>query len=181
MPAMKPGVVHRKKGAPVTLDVIRARSDEIGDCWIWKGATTHGSPAISINGRAMPTRRWLAETIQGKNTKGYYASVSCGELLCVNPEHVLLAKRGTINRMAAERTGYGKSLARSAKLAEARRRKYAKLSSELVAEIRASSLPVAELARLHGVAKSTIANAISGKTWRDYANNPWNQLLRLAA
>lgn len=179
MPAMKPGVTHRPKGKPVTLDIIQARCDEVGDCWIWRGALSHGiQPAISINRRSTNVRRFVADLL-GRQTKGLYVTACCGEPLCVAPDHLRVVTRSQLNTMAAERTGYGKNIARAAKLAQASRRR-ARLSPELVQMIRESDLSDAQLAKQLGVAKSTVNNARRGDTWLDYTN-PFAQLLRLAA
>lgn len=180
MPTCKPGVTHRKKSAPVTLDTIYGRCDEVGDCWIWRGACSHKAPAINIGGMSTSVRRFIAGTLQGKSIKGRYVTVCCGEPLCVAPDHLRVVTRSQLNTMAARRTGYGQNLARAAKLAQARRRR-ARLSPELVQMIRESDLSDAQLAKQLGVAKSTINDARRGDTWRDYHNNPWTQLLRLAA
>lgn len=179
MPKLKPGVTHRKKGAPVTLDTIHDRCDEVGDCWIWRGALSHGTqPAINIDRRSTSVRRFVASLL-GRQTKNRYVTSCCGDPLCVAPDHLRVVTRSQLNKSAAERTGYGKSLTRSVKLAEARRRR-ARLSPELVQMIRQSDLSDAQLAKQLAVAKSTINDARRGDTWRDY-HNPWNQLLRRAA
>ena len=72
MPTCKPGVALRKSGAPVTLDTIHGRCDEVGDCWIWRGAVSHGTaPAINIGGRSTSVRRFVADLL-GRQTKGRY-------------------------------------------------------------------------------------------------------------
>ena len=180
MPTCKPGVTHRRKGAPVTLDTIRDRCDEVGDCWIWKGAYSHKAPAINIGGRSTSVRRFVAQALLGRQTKNRYVTNCCGDLLCVAPDHLRVVTRSQLNAMTAERTGYGKSLTRSVKLAEASRRR-ARLSPELVQMIRQSDLSSAQLPKQLSVAKSTINDVRRGDTWRDYHNNPWNQLLRRSA
>ena len=122
MPALKPGVTHRPRGQPVTLDIIHARCDEVGDCWIWKGAYSHTTPAINIGGRSTNVRRFITGALQGKSIKGRYVTVCCGDLKCVAPDHLRVVARSQLNTMTAERTGYGQGLARAAKLAQARRR-----------------------------------------------------------
>lgn len=179
MPAMKPGVTHRPKGQPVTLDIIQARCDEVGDCWIWKGAYSHKAPAINIGGRSTNVRRFITGTLQGKSIKGRYVTVCCGDLKCVAPDHLRVVNRSQLNKQIADITGYAHSVTRSVRLAEARRRQ-ARLSPEQVELIRQSSLSNAVLARQLGVAKSTVNDARRGDTWRDYTN-PFSQLLRLAA
>ena len=179
MPTCKPGVTVRKKGASVTLDTIHGRCDEVGECWIWRGSLSHGTPYINIDRRSTSVRRFVANLL-GRQTKNRYVTNCCGDLLCVAPDHLRVVTRSQLNTMIAERTGYGKSLARSVKLAEAGRRR-ARLSPELVQMIRESDLSAAQLAKQLGVAKSTVNDARRGDTWRDYHNNPWTQLLRLAA
>lgn len=179
MPKMKPGVTHRKKGAPVTMDTIRDRCDEVGDCWIWRGAVSHGTaPAINIDGKSTSVRRFVAGLL-GRQTNSRYITACCGEPLCVSPDHLRAVTRSQLNILTAKRTGYGQSLARAAKIAQARRR-HARLSPELVQMIRESDLSDAQLATQLGVARSTVNDVRRGDTWRDY-HNPWTQLLRLAA
>ena len=179
MPTCKPGVTHRNRSAPVTLDTIYGRCDEVGDCWIWRGAVSHGTaPAINIDGKSTNVRRFVVGLL-GRQTKGRYVTACCGAPLCVAPDHLRVVTRSQLNTMAARRTGYGQNLARAAKIAQARRSR-AHLSPELVQMIRSSDLPSAQLAKQLGVSKSTVNDARRGDTWRDYAN-PWNQLLRMAA
>lgn len=64
-------------------------------CWIWTGAATTNRqgvryPAVRINGKTQSVRRVLYEERYGAGTMTKRTTMSCGNMLCVNPEHVIL-------------------------------------------------------------------------------------------
>ena len=36
----------------ITIQEIKDRTDEVGECWIWKRGTTSGYPQLKVPGRA---------------------------------------------------------------------------------------------------------------------------------
>lgn len=57
-------------------------------CVIWPFATTRGLPVISQDGRVLPVRDVLVSRKCGPRPgKGYSATMTCDEPLCVNPQH----------------------------------------------------------------------------------------------
>ena len=35
----------------MTMDHIKARTEEVGDCWIWQQGATNGNPQMKLQGR----------------------------------------------------------------------------------------------------------------------------------
>lgn len=66
---------------------------KVYSCWIWKGNVHQGMPRIGGNGTAVSARQ-LSLTIAGiKRPPNTKYMVKCGNSLCVNPEHLIPARR----------------------------------------------------------------------------------------
>lgn len=76
----------------LSLQDIRSRCEEIGDCWIWKqGLTGNGVPCVRSRGRGTLVRREVVFLRSGREAaKGWFAVAFCGEALCVAPKCVRL-------------------------------------------------------------------------------------------
>ena len=67
-----------------TIDTLRARCDEVGDCWIWRGA--RGIPKINLHGSAVPARRALREMVDHIAPRpGMRVAAACGQQQCISP------------------------------------------------------------------------------------------------
>jgi hypothetical protein len=115
--------VTRKNGDPITMDLIRAKSHEDGDCLIWDGGKGAGVPYIRQPGlkNLVPVRRWIAINVLGLKTDKLMASTLCGNPSCVDPNHVAMKSRSRLIADAAARTQYHKNPVRNLKLALAAR------------------------------------------------------------
>lgn len=115
-----------------TLEAIKERCTEEGECWIWQGYIRGGIPYACHMGKMTPLRKHICSML--KNTAGkMYFVASCGNPSCVNPEHILaLTERQHLTRAAGKSNTVGKQLA----LAEsAKRRNKTKITDEQVAQI----------------------------------------------
>lgn len=153
----------------MTLAIIRARCEEVGDCWIWQRATcATGYPIMTIARRCHLVRR-IAVEASGRALKPRQPVGSrCGDKLCVNPDHLFPSTTAAIARKAA-RAGAFSAPTRGAKIAQARRGTM-KLTQEQVREIRASTESGPALALRYGVNRSLVQRIRSGNAWRDYAS-----------
>jgi hypothetical protein len=164
-------------------ELIHSRSIEEGECWIWQGAMhSDGNPVMYV-GQGVPNRsvRYMIALkmgIENLNKERRLAVVhpSCGDRRCVNPKHISIMTRSMSMKQTAEKTGYGKQLARSKKLSDLARAR-SPLSIELVREIRSSPESGRAMARRLGVAQQTIAQIRANKTWADFSS-PYLQLMK---
>lgn len=155
----------------VTAEEIKNRCDELGDCWIWKQTTSStGYPIMKVHGCGCQLVRRLSATLAGKTPAPRQpVDTTCGEKLCVNPDHMRPTTPQAVAKRAAKR-GAWSSVSRAAKISAARRAGRVKLTDEQVAEIRASSEPETKLAPLYGVNRSYIGRIRRGTDRKDYRN-----------
>ena len=99
---------------------------------------------------------------------GQPVEATCGEKLCVNPAHMRPTTRKAVARKAAQQGAFS-SMARAAKIAEARRLG-SKLTDEQVAYIRASAAPHVHIAARFGVSKQYVSAIRRNMARKDYRN-----------
>lgn len=147
-------------------------------CWRWIGAkqAAGNTPAMSWQGQVGNVRRFILVD-QGIKMKGYLAGVSCGNLDCVNPEHVVRATRSKMSTQSAANMDAAKKTMRSMRIALAARSR-AKLSPEIAEAIRNDGRPQRAIAAEYGVTQHTVGSIKSGQMWRDYQPNPFAGLIR---
>lgn len=173
------------EGEQHTMETIRARCVEEGDCLIWQGGKAHGSPYLmaKIDGKrkSMAVRRYIAEVLQGRTVPpGRVVSMGCDCLDCVNPDHIRVYTRQQLVTRSANRTRFGEDPARKAKIS-AKKREQSKLTWNDVQEIRASSESSRTMSRRTGIPFATIQGIRAYRTWVDHASvNPFSQLIRKA-
>lgn len=167
----KPITVH-------TLESIKARCIEEGDCWLWQGYITNKTPQMAVNGKTMrPVRRVVLELAGAVVKPGAYLSPSCDNPSCVCPDHVV--QRSPKEHMSAmgKKAGEGVAYAqRIAKLTETRRAQ-CKLTIEDARAIRQAEGTHKQIADRYGVNKALIGRIIRGQQWKDHAN-PFGGLMR---
>ncbi len=159
------------------LNKIKSRCVEDGDCWVWQGALAgNGTPKMHVATekgakKQDSVRRVVAKALD-KNIDGKVVTSACGNRRCVCPDHVLVATKRQLGVLNAERTGYAQNPVRCEKIAMHARQTRAKLTPEMVAEIR--SMPSARLAaETMGINKTVATEIRSFKRWKEYRGNPW--------
>ena len=156
-----------------TLETLHALCTEVGDCWEWNRSKNSQNMPQCRHGGKVHSARKLAYTLAGNKVKdGYVVVPTCRNHKCINPE---CSKQMTIAKFAAMRAGsMAKNLSTRKKLSTAAR-KNAKLTPELVQEIRNSDKPGRQWVAETGISLKTIWNAKNGHTWKEYAS-PWSGL-----
>lgn len=164
---------------PITLKEIHDRCDEVGECWIWRDATSHGGYPIMkrSGGPCLYVRRVVAELNGDVPEPRQPVATTCGEKCCCNPEHVHTTTTKKVAKAAAKRGAFS-TLSRRMKVAAAKRSgPGAKLDMDKAREIRLSIKTGKELAAEYGVNVSVIKGIRQGRMWVDYSS-PFAGLMR---
>lgn len=155
------------------IERIRRYIEEVGDCWEWMGAMQGRSitPVMRYHQRTSQVRRFIAEA-QGKDLSNakLLATCSCRNPRCVNPEHVVVMTRKRFQELICRETDYSSSLVRNKKLADAARVRFARISPEVVAQIRDAQGVQKQIAKDFGVSQSTVSSIKRGETWKEYSS-----------
>ncbi len=163
-----------------TLDSLKARCIEVGECWEWQGYMGNKTPQVASypdgKKKMVSVRRLLRELLHGQpQPDGHYGN-TCGNIRCVNPEHTLWKSE------AVHMKGMGRKRTVSAVTANKLRQfrldaGLAKLDEAKAQEIRLSPEPGPVLAERFGVSKSWINRIKRGAAWRVLAG-PWQGLFK---
>lgn len=136
------------------MRLIEGRVVKNGDCLLWTGATIAGSrPYVTINHERIPVRRLMAKA-KKIYQPGDVTPSSCGNPLCVHPEHAMSIPK-TEHMQMLGRIG-GKDPKRLVTI-KVRRHPLQKLEPPQIKEIRRSTEPAASLAQRFGVSKSLVS------------------------
>ena len=161
----------------MTLDDIKARCDEVGDCWLWRDSMQGGMvPAMRLPGwfdpsrKLVSVRRWIAEQ-QGKPVKGFFATNSCRDKRCVCPDHIQLLTRKNLQKRAGQTITKNQNPA--AKVARVLAREQAgniKIGMENAIAIRTGEKSAEQWAKELDCSVSAVFRAKRGEVWKDYSS-----------
>lgn len=171
---MKPRKIH-------TIESLRARTIEVGECWEWQGYSAHGTPQVfspsdGTKRRMVSVRRMFRELITGQEQPDGFYSVSCGNVECVNPDHTLFRTEKLHFKAMGKKVG--SSPVRALKLSQYHRTNgKAKLSESKAQEIRLSNESCRELAKKYGVNQALISRVRRGEIWK-CLTNPFRGLMK---
>lgn len=77
-----------------------------GECLTWTGYSHRGiAPTASMYGTRVNPRRWVWEWNVGLLESGDYLHVSCGNKLCMNPDHMFVSRKAYVG----EKKTFGKT------------------------------------------------------------------------
>ncbi len=153
-----------------TVASIYEQCTEVGDCQLWTGGTTEGGYPRMHNGtRQVTVRRVLAAMKLGRPlTPREMASCTCGEIKCLEWDHIRVADISTIRAEAGAKGNYSHPT-KGMRISLARR-KVSKLNEQRVREIRASTDPSHIEAVKHGVSPSMVRRIRAQDRWREIGN-----------
>ena len=134
--------------------------DRSGDCWLWTGCHNRdGYGRFGLNGRVVNAQRAAWMLMFGSIADGLQVCHRCDVPACVNPAHLFLGTQAENN---ADRNAKGRQM-------KGERQNFAKLTPDLVREIRASyaagGVTTRALAARYGMAPSAIHGVISRRHW----------------
>lgn len=146
-----------------------------GDCWEWRGCMNGQIPIMKHDGKVANVRR-LVLIDRGVPMNGFIATYTCGNPMCVNPEHTARSSRAQMNRRIMADMNTATNTLRIKRIAEVKRRTDAKLSLDDVEQIRASGDTHQHLAARFGISKSIIGRIKRGEMWRTFSACPFSGL-----
>ena len=154
---------------------IQSHAIERDGCWIWHGATasTGNVPVIRYNNKSTAVRRAILID-RGASVEGYLATYTCGNPLCVNPDHVERVSRAKLQKRVAAKQSEGQKAMKGRNIAMAIRASSPRIkrSMELAREIRAAEGTQREIAKRYGVGQPEVSAIRRGATWREYVRCP---------
>ena len=172
----KQGFPIKRKGESHTIESIKERCIEEGDCWLWQGAYSHSAPVLRHQRKVLPVRRYIAEFLQGKDTYQRFAHVKCGDLSCVCPDHIVVYTRAKLQKETAARVGYAQRPERNYKLSKAAMARNKRTQEEIDA-IRNATGSIRQIARDLGYNFSVVQKIRNGTSYRQ-VNNPFSGLFK---
>ncbi len=153
-------------------EMILTRTKAEGECLLWTNKTAPGqSPRLYVAGERLYVRPLIWKEMKGfAPPADRRVTTTCGNRLCVNPEHLTLASPATISKREGRKGTYS-SPAKSRKIALQLRAKSG-LTDEAVREIRYGSDPAQDLAARYSISKTYVNMIRRGEFRRDYSS-PW--------
>lgn len=150
---------------------IHANCMECGDCLLWQGKTSQAGHPSLYDGTG---RRKVWEAAHGPIPKGKLVTVDCGQLLCLNPEHLKLTTRSEVSTLSNARPDVrAKRIASNARTNQAR---LGKITMAIARQIRADERPGIEWAAEIGCSPALVSHVRCGRAWKE-ARNPFAGLM----
>lgn len=85
------------------IGMIWSKVDKTDNCWLWTGATSGGYPSVRWNGKGSTVARVLYRELYGDPPHNRFVRTTCGDKLCVRPEHLYLCYTTMDSVIGAER------------------------------------------------------------------------------
>jgi hypothetical protein len=152
---------------PWTWKRLRDSCEEVGTCWLWKGAVQGtGYPTASHEGKAVLMRRLVYTELMGKSATGMRIVTRCGNKLCLSEDCLVSKSRGDVLRRS-----YEDRVARNPLYLKRYQQipgeiGIGKLDAEKATAIRESGRTAVEEAQRYGVHPETIREIRRGNTWK---------------
>lgn len=148
----------------------------VGECMVWIGYLAppdkrgyQWRPRLTIlhHGKRMcfDARRLRWASVHGWPPPGFVVRMTCGNPLCLNPDHMRLGTRAEVARESMRSPLF------VIRRTIANRKSRGKITLEDARAIRASSEPGKALAERYGVSHQLICAIRKGLAWPDYALN----------
>ena len=144
----------------LTMDYLKRRTIEEGECMIWKGYALEGVyPQMSLDGKSGHVRPIVYRALVGEIPDGHFISTTCKTPLCVNPACLIHQMRGKACK------GVKKSKISIAKVAKFKQNSSCVLDWEKIEKIRASTESHQAEAMKYGVHRTHISRIRANETW----------------
>ena len=167
--------MNKKPKTKHTIESLKARTVEEGDCWNWTGYLGNKVPHVCHDGKMHSVRRLFRDLLGNPVKESWFIYPKCGNGVCVNPDHNTVLSPKQFRQYIGKKAGG--SLTRKIKIQAFKHRTMSKLNWEKADEIRLSTEPSRQVAEKYGVNKSLICKIRAGKAWVRY-NSPFAGLMR---
>lgn len=158
---------------------IQGHVVEDGECWNWTGAmqSCGVTPTMNYKRKVGAVRRFILLERGPAPAGKPIATYTCGNPLCVHPEHTDWSKRKAVQQRTTQEQGHQNTAIRNKKIAD-KARQNGKLTHEQALDVREAEGNQYEIAARFGISQATVSAIKLGKTWRSYAGNPFAGLMR---
>lgn len=162
-------MAKKRKPYVQTLDKIKAKCDEVGDCWLWNGAHDgKGRPVCVHMGERISVRRIAKQLDEGREIQAHLVvACKCGDIRCVSPSCAVITTVKKAHQMAAERGSYSNP-ARDRRMALAKRAR-SPYGADAIAIVMGAET-AKQGAQLTGMSASHAKAIRRGISRRDYSN-----------
>lgn len=164
MPTEEPNVAEIARSLPRFWANVDRRGDD--ECWLWKGwKNIKGYGGIKIGGEPFQAHRFMLTLLSdtpGIPPIGLFALHSCDNPSCVNPAHL---RWGTPQDNARDAVLRGRCC-RWAGKRRGDQNPNARLTRDMVADIRRSGRSVSSLAAEYGLSYSAMWAVCRGVSWK---------------
>lgn len=148
------------------------------DHLIWHASTCNGHPAMRMGDKTVLVRRAIWQELHGDIPAGKIIRVTCGDALCIAPNHMMLTDYSSLAKSLGSAAMAGP--VRSAAIARAKQARALAINHDIVREIRTSHLTGVALAKKHGISENLVSKVRLHKCWKEWTNNPFAGLGAMA-
>lgn len=157
----------------ISLAFIEARCSECDGCLLWKLKIKDHQPVFTKNRVQYKVRRVLwALTRPNAPRRGWVVKTTCERDDCVAPDHLVQVK------LNSHLIGTHQPISQRRRKAQAQRAR-GRMQPEAVAEVKAHTGPLREMADKHGISIAWAARIRAGEVWKDY-DSPFAALMGAA-
>lgn len=153
------------------IDKAMGMAHEDMDHLIWHASTCNGHPAMRMGDKTVLVRRAIWQELHGDIPAGKIIRVTCGDVLCIAPNHMMLTDYSRLAKSLGSAVMAGP--VRSAAIARAKQAKALVINHDIVREIRTSNLTGVQLSKKHSISQNLVSKVRLHKCWKDWTNNPF--------
>lgn len=138
-----------------------------------------GHPQTTIGGKAITVRRLMAIRL-GMNPGKRVVTNSCGNRLCVAPQHLLMVSRKTRSTQIIKLANLSPKTKMKRHAATRRKSKLTYADAQAIRKIEGKTQE--QIAKMYGISTRAVWNILNYKTWKEDISSPFGYMtMALAA